>query len=66
MLIPHLLISLPAWRAWSLNDSTRLQWLKRQFNEVDLSFASNSPRGVSTHEAEREKPDADTRQQIVR
>jgi hypothetical protein len=43
LLIPHLLISLPAWRAWSLNDNTKLQWLERQFNEVGLSFTSNDP-----------------------
>jgi hypothetical protein len=55
LLIPHLLISVPSWRAWSLNDSTRLQWLERQFNEVDLSFTSNRPRRITGHEAEHGK-----------
>ena len=43
LLIPILLETTAEWKAWSLSDATKLEWLARQFREVGLPFYSPLP-----------------------
>src|SRR5258708_38835736 len=39
-LLPELLNDIKSWHGWSLNDSTRLDWLERQFKLAGIPFRS--------------------------
>jgi hypothetical protein len=43
LLIPELLASTAEWRAWSLSDDTKLEWLEGLFKEVGLPFYTRLP-----------------------
>jgi hypothetical protein len=39
-LIPLLLQSIAGWRAWSVTDSAKLDWLESRFDEAGIPFRS--------------------------